>query len=178
MDAPLICRNKTGARPVDRECSALFRKHEAGCHPVNLSLVTRPLILSDKLRQRGITVSKDWQHYGVRAIEVYPHPAMIHWFGIPKTIKYKKGRVAERRESFRTYQERLQACIQTWTPLLQIEISDQVSLLLEDKWTKQLEDMLDAFFCLLIAAWQVIHRGQKSLTLGDNESGFIIIPTR
>jgi predicted RNase H-like nuclease len=37
LDAPLIVKNKTGARPVDKEISARFRKFLAGAHPCNLN---------------------------------------------------------------------------------------------------------------------------------------------
>ncbi len=37
IDAPLIVKNKTGARPVDKEISARFRKYFAGAHPCNLN---------------------------------------------------------------------------------------------------------------------------------------------
>ena len=51
IDAPLICQNSTGSRPVDKECSSLYRKYEAGCHPVNLNLVNRPIEIAGRLRE-------------------------------------------------------------------------------------------------------------------------------
>lgn len=172
IDAPLICKNETGARPVDRECSDLYRKYEAGCHPVNLNLVKRPLELADELVRRKIKISHEWEPNGMRAIEVYPHPTMIHWFGIEKTIKYKKGKVAEKRLAFRSYQDHLKQWLNNWS----VKIESSIEGLLNAGWTKENEDRLDAFFCLLIACWEVMYEGEKSLSLGDDESGFIVIP--
>jgi predicted RNase H-like nuclease len=33
IDAPLIVPNQQGARPVDRQITALFGRYDAGCHP-------------------------------------------------------------------------------------------------------------------------------------------------
>ena len=172
IDAPLLCKNETGARPVDLKCSALYRKHEAGCHPVNLNLVKRPLELTAEFSRRKVLISQKWHNVGSRAIEVYPHPTMIHWFRIEKTIKYKKGKVAEKRAAFRTYQGYLSEWLKSWP----VNIKSTPSHLLHSEWTKENEDKLDAFFCLLIACWEVIHQGNKSLTLGDDKTGFIVIP--
>ena len=174
IDAPLICQNNTGSRPVDKECSTLYRKYEAGCHPVNLNLVNRPIKIADQLREQGVIISKNWQDHGSRAIEVYPHPAMIHWFKIEKTIKYKKGRVSEKRVAFGEYQNHLKNWLEK-SPF-QVKINMKIPELLNIQWSKRTEDELDAFFCLLIACWEVIFEGKKSLTLGNNETGFIVIP--
>jgi predicted RNase H-like nuclease len=31
VDAPVICPNETGSRPVDRECTSRFGRNDAGC---------------------------------------------------------------------------------------------------------------------------------------------------
>lgn len=175
VDAPLVCSNQTGARPVDRECSALYRKHEAGCHPVNLNLVSRPLELARALREKDIRVTHEWSPGGRRAIEVYPHPTMIHWFGIEKSIKYKKGRVAEKRVAFHTYQEHLKRWLERWPVKVESDVLNVLDIL-NVEWTKENEDKLDAFFCILIACWEVMYGGERSRVLGDDETGFIIIP--
>jgi predicted RNase H-like nuclease len=41
IDAPLIVKNVTGARPVDKEISARSRKYFAGAHPRNLNKFKR-----------------------------------------------------------------------------------------------------------------------------------------
>ena len=43
-------------------------------------------------------------------IEVFPHPAMVRWFALEKTIKYKKGRVSAKKVEFARYQE----CLSDW----------------------------------------------------------------
>ena len=156
VDAPLVCTNLTGARAVDKECSALYRKYEAGCHPVNLSLVTRPLELAEVLRKKNVSISPEWQQTGMRALEVYPHPTMIHWFGLEKTIKYKKGRVAEKRKAFSDYQLHLRNFLNRWNGL-EIQYPDELKTILSELWSKKVEDKLDAFFCLLIASVSYTH---------------------
>jgi len=139
-----------------------------------LNSVNRPIEIAYRLREQGVIISKNWQDHGSRAIEVYPHPAMIHWFEIEKTIKYKKGRVSEKKAAFGEYQTHLKNWLEK-SPF-QIKIDEDVSTLLDTPWNKAVEDQLDALFRLLIACWEVIYEGKKSRTLGNNETGFIVIP--
>jgi predicted RNase H-like nuclease len=53
-------------------------------------------------------------------MEVYPHPAMIRWFGLERILKYKRGTVAERRREFRRYQSLLHSCLQFRFPELHL----------------------------------------------------------
>ena len=35
IDAPIICPNRTGTRPVDRLTHTMFHREHAACHPAN-----------------------------------------------------------------------------------------------------------------------------------------------
>lgn len=42
IDAPIVCPNLAGARPVDRLTHTLFHREHAACHPANLTKCPRP----------------------------------------------------------------------------------------------------------------------------------------
>ncbi len=42
IDAPIVCPNLTGTRPVDRLTHTLFHRQHAACHPANLTKCPRP----------------------------------------------------------------------------------------------------------------------------------------
>ncbi len=108
------------------------------------------------------------------AMEVYPHPAMVRWFGLQRILKYKRGTVAERRREFRRYQSLLRSAIEVRFP--ELELGSVGIGLLEADYSKEAEDRLDAFFCALIALHHWRHRGQKSQVLGDIRTGFLVLP--
>ena len=86
MDAPVVCPNENGARPVDRETQRLFRRQEAACHPCNLRLTPRPPRLANQLSGEGFTVGWDPSERRVLC-EVYPHPAIVRWGGLERSLK-------------------------------------------------------------------------------------------
>lgn len=174
IDAPTIGPNKTGSRPVDQECSQLFRREEAGCHPVNRNLCQRPFRIAEALREQGFELSSDLSRGPRLLAEIYPHPAMIRFFGIPRTIKYKRGRVAERREEFSRYQDLTRALLRSQFPTL--TLNDFLEMLLSDPWNKGTEDQLDAFFSSLIGWWHLRYLGRQSQQLGNEETGTILLP--
>jgi hypothetical protein len=62
------------------------------------------------LRERGFDLG--WDPSIARlAMEVYPHPAMLRWFGLERILKYKRGPVGDRRREFRRYQSLLGSCL-------------------------------------------------------------------
>ncbi|MDF1850559.1 MAG: DUF429 domain-containing protein [Verrucomicrobiales bacterium] len=174
VDAPTIGPNETGSRPVDRICSRLFRSSEAGCHPVNRTLCQRPFRIAKAFQERGFQLSSDLTRGSHLLAEVYPHPAMIRFFGLAKTIKYKRGPVANRRVEFSRYQDLTRQ-------LLAIQFSElshlsPVETLLSEPWSKGIEDQLDALFSSLIGWWHLHHLGASSECLGDEKTGTILLP--
>jgi len=173
FDAPLICPNLTGARPVDRLTHTLFHREKCGCHPTNATRCPRPLRLADAIQQRGYVI--DWKLSTTRvAAEVYPHPAMVRWFEIPERIPYKRGPVAARRIAFAQLQTLLRRCLAQRFP--QFQMDAQTAALLEARWTKDIEDQTDSLVCALIGDWHWRYGGERTQVLGDKETGFFLIP--
>jgi len=176
LDAPVVCPNRTGARPVDRLTHRLFHREQAAAHPANRSLCARPLRVVRRLQRAGFRIATDWPATPRAIIEVFPHPATVRWFGLPRTIKYKRGPVAARRREFARLQRLLRAWLQTNVP----EIAGQPTTreLLRRPWTKDTEDQTDALLCALVG-WQRVVRGRRSVEiLGDTTRGFIVVPEK
>jgi predicted RNase H-like nuclease len=123
--------------------------------------------LSEQLLKSGFKHlgSKQWQ------IECYPHPALIEIFSLSKRLKYKKGKVADKRAG----QIKLAALLHQLndSKVLKLVITDPVSQVLNESKIQLLkgqalktnEDALDAIVCLYIAGLYAInHRGK---TFGD-----------
>ena len=176
LDAPVVCLNKTGSRPVDRLTHRMFHREQAGAHPANRARCARPLRLVAALQREGFFVATDWPATRRAMIEVYPHPATVRWFGLRCTIKYKRGPVAERRREF----ARLQRLLRAWLKLHAPEIAghETIGRLLRASWTKDDEDRTDALLSALIG-WQWAVRGAAAMeVLGDTRHGFIVLPEK
>ncbi len=186
IDAPIVCPNLTGTRPVDRITHTLFHREHAACHPANLAKCPRPPRVLARLAA-DLGFSAGWRVPPIKnqksknknsaprfAAEVYPHPAMVRLFRLPRIIKYKKGPVSARREEFRRLQSFLTALLAAEFPFLALDA--ETPALLAAPWTKPVEDRTDALFCALIALWHVHHAGRRSEVIGDLATGFILLP--
>src|SRR5262245_23905568 len=93
IDAPIIVRNATGQRPCEWLVSRYFGAYAAGAHPSNTS---RPSFADGTRAQRMATrhaLDVDpASRRPRRAIEVYPHPAIVMLFGLRRTLPYKSKR--------------------------------------------------------------------------------------
>jgi predicted RNase H-like nuclease len=174
VDAPLLCINESGSRPVDKLCSALFRAEEAGSYPVNRGLCRRPFRIADTLRESGYALTTSLERSPRFACEVYPHPAAIRLFGLDKTIKYKKGRVAARRGEFARYQNCLKFFLAREIP--ELAASPEHESLFCAPWRKPVEDQIDSILCAAIAHRHLRYHGTRSEVLGDDETGHMLIP--
>lgn len=177
IDAPLIAPNPKGTgRPVDREVSRRFGRFDAGAYPANEHVCARPIRLAAKLVVRGFTLDPAGVAAGrPTALEVYPHAATIGLFDLLKTIKYKKGCVAEKRAGLTTLQNLIHARLPTH-PAVRIDPPPKEDPgALKGRALKGLEDRLDAVVCATVGAhfradpknWRVI---------GDTASGYIVVP--
>ena len=174
LDAPVVCPNRRGARPVDRLTHRIFHRVQAAAHPANRVLAARPLRVVRRLQRAGYDISTDWPATPRALVEVYPHPATVRWFGLDRTIKYKRGPVAARRRAF----ARLRSLLRRWLENCAPEIAQHrpTAALLRTPWTKNGEDLTDALLCAMIG-WQWAVRGRHTLEiLGDRRSGFIVVP--
>ena len=174
VDAPIVCPNRTGTRPVDRLTHRMFHREHAACHPANSAKCPRPPRVARLLVQHGFRIGWEPADRRKMAAEVYPHPAMVRMFGIPRIVKYKKGSVAERRKEFRRLQGLLRRCLKKRFPRLTINV--ETKSLLAQSWSKPVEDRTDALFCALIGLRHWMHLGKKSEVIGDLKTGFILLP--
>jgi predicted RNase H-like nuclease len=108
------------------------------------------------------------------AAEVYPHPAMVRMFGLPRIVKYKKGSVLERRKEFGRLQKLIRKILRE--KFSKLEMGEETKRLLREPWTKPVEDRTDALFCALIGLWHWMYQGRKSEVIGDKRTGFILLP--
>ena len=178
IDASLIIPNVTGQRACERELSAHYGKMGASCHSSNLTLYpdAASVELSRKLEEHDFKHldTEKWQ------IECYPHPAIIEIFGLPERLKYKKGRVAEKKAG----QKQLASLIASLSnsPILPLRLNTDVREIIDPahidalrgKALKSNEDMLDAIICLYVAGLYAI--GAKHRVFGDTAKGYIWVP--
>ena len=174
VDAPIVCPNRTGTRPVDRLTHRMFHRQHAACHPANTSRCPRPTRVARLLARKGFSIG--WKVGKVKktAAEVYPHPAMVRMFGLPRIIKYKKGSVAERRKEFRRLQGLMRKLMKRRFPRL--TLNQETRNLLKQKWSKPVEDRTDALFCALIGMWHWMYRGKRSEVIGARKTGVLLLP--
>ena len=97
IDAPLIVPNAEGRRIAEIELGKDFMRFDAGPHSANKA---NPLF--DPPRGAALCARLDLDmdpesRAERRAIEVFPHPATVVLFRLPKILKYKKGEVEDRR---------------------------------------------------------------------------------
>ena len=174
LDAPLVCPNRTGARPVDRLTHRLFHRVQAAAHPANRALCVRPLRLARRLQRAGFAIATDWPATRRALIEVFPHPATVRWFGLDRTIKYKRGPVLARRRAFARLQRLLRAWLGRHAP--EILREPATAGLLGTPWTKDIEDQTDALLCALVGYQAALHGWRALEILGDLRTGFIVLP--
>lgn len=186
IDAPLVVPNATGSRPCEAALSLDFARFDAGTHPSN----TRKSEFSGI--PRGARVAA---RFGLdtdpasasrrRAIEVYPHAAMVALFKLGRTLKYKQ----RSNRSFRllhaemlrliTLLESLQrdslplhvgGCAE-WTALVAAVAGAQRKSELH-----RAEDQIDAVVCAYVAM-VAARRPESITTYGDALTGYIVTPT-
>jgi predicted RNase H-like nuclease len=187
IDAPLIVTNQTSQRPCETKIGQLFGENEASAHTSNLTLFPNPggVRLAKALQAKGFahpTPQLTERNPNSRLMaEVYPHPSQIRLFGLQTTLKYKKGRVADRRAALGDYRTRLKASLDEAgfqdTDISSSFFSQSIEPL-KGKRLKEYEDQLDALFCALLAFRLWAHGWTKSEIIGDLETGYIVVPRK
>ncbi len=185
IDAPMIVTNKTGSRDCERLINRYFGRYHASCHASNTSKPyfangTRASRLADQL---GLAVDPASQS-DRRAIEVYPHPAMVALFNLPRVLQYKQKHGRDlahlRSETLRllTYLENLEH----GTPPLRTAASpDWLSIrrAVEGATRKAdlgtVEDAVDAVMCAYIAAYADA-KSTAVRVFGTASTGYILTP--
>lgn len=178
VDAPTLIPNETGMRVPDRLAHKHFGKYHAGCYPANLGrpFAARLVKFGRDLEARGFVHAPtiEAKKIGRYQVEVFPHPAMVQLFNLPKILKYKKGRLAERRIGLGELRSHILTQLpQQYPPL---RINDLPAIPEKGKDLKALEDKLDSIICAYVAAHWWIWGSDRNYVLGNLQDGYIVVP--
>ncbi|MBW4666793.1 MAG: DUF429 domain-containing protein [Cyanomargarita calcarea GSE-NOS-MK-12-04C] len=185
VDAPTLIPNATGSRLPDKLTHKYFGKYHAGCYPANLNLpfAERTVNFGLELETRGYDHAPTIvpQKPGRYQIEVFPHPAIVNLFNLDKILKYKKGRLSDRRLEL----IKLQNYILNTLPTLEPHLRPSPSICgffpnvipTTGAALKATEDKLDSLICAYVGAHWWYWGEQRNLVLGDSTTGYIVIPS-
>ncbi|MEH2449956.1 DUF429 domain-containing protein [Nostoc sp.] len=185
VDAPTLIPNDSGSRLPDKLSHKYFGRYHAGCYPANKNLpfAERTINFGLELESRGFAHAPtiEAQKLSRYQIEVFPHPAIVNLFNLERILKYKKGRLNQRRLELIKLQNYLLDILPSFSPpLCSLRLCG--SFLLEIPTTgvalKATEDKLDSLICAYIAAYWWYWGEQRNLVLGDRTTGYIVIPQR
>ena len=185
FDAPLVVTNPTGQRPAETALNRDFRRFEAGAHPCN----TGKPEFADGPRAarlaRALGLDMDPRSPATRrAIEVYPHPATVALFRLPRTLKYKAkpGRGLDQLKSeLLLLMDGLEKLAQAVVPLLVdgpewVDLRRQVVAAQRKSDLRRAEDPIDAVVCAYVALYA--ERRPTDVTIyGDVATGYIVTPS-
>lgn len=184
VDAPLIIVNPTGQRVCERLIGKCYGARDASCHTSNRALYPEPASARfvDALAAMGYVHAVGHGSPGAAGVmmEVYPHAAMVALFDLPRIIKYKKGRVSDKRAGLRRLQQLLWLLIHHDPPLVATDslrwLLGQPINALRGKELKNYEDSLDALMCAYVAYHYWVWGGARTEVFGDVTSGYIANP--
>lgn len=179
IDAPLVVTNATGSRVAEQALSKDFRRFEAGAHPSNTG---KPEFAGGETRGARVC-----QLLGLdmnprsgrarRAIEVYPHPATVVLFGLPRTLKYKdkKGRDLELlRSELLALMGHVEGLVETSDEWLTLRVAVETATRKSE--LRVVEDQVDAVVCAYVALFRE-RWPDRTTTYGDFEHGYIVTPS-
>jgi predicted RNase H-like nuclease len=180
VDAPTLIPNLTGMRLADKLTHQHFRHYHAGCYPANLGrpFAQRTVEFGLSLEARGFThapiiVPKELGRF---QIEVFPHPAIVHLFGLTRILKYKKGTLAERRLELIKLRQYILDILPTLEPTLNLCASSLPEIPTTRTALKAVEDQLDSLICAYVAAHWWYWGIERNWVLGDATTGYIVVP--
>ena len=183
IDAPLIVRNASGRRDCEAQVQRAFGRFGAGPYPANLA---NPAFAAGTRGARICTaLDLDLRvdsTAGRRAIEVYPHPAMIVLMELDRVIPYK-NKAGRTLESLRAAFDRLLELMETHLEELQLassgrwaDIKSVAASASRKADLDRIEDEVDAIFCAHLAyRWHRSGRAGNDV-FGDDSGGAIVIP--
>ena len=180
VDAPTLIPNATGMRLCDRLTHKQFGRYHAGAYPANLGLpfAARTVAFGLSLEAKGFHHAPAIvpKQPGRHQIEVFPHPAIVHLFGLERILKYKKGKLADRRVELARLREYVCDRLPTLEPVLDVSKVLPTEMPLKGTALKALEDQLDSLICAYVAAHWWYWGAERNLTLGNLTEGYIIVP--
>ncbi|WP_088284303.1 DUF429 domain-containing protein [Kineosporia sp. A_224] len=185
IDAPIVVRNPSGARPCERLISRHFGRFNASCHSANTANPsfahgTRAERLTTMLALEVDPASTAPR----RAVEVYPHPAIVSLFHLPSVITYK-DKPGRDLEHLRAELGRLLGLLESLAtapaPLFVAHspawhsIRAAVASASTKSQLRAVEDSVDAVVCAYIARYSR-HHPEGVRVFGDLASGYILTP--
>jgi predicted RNase H-like nuclease len=189
IDAPLIVRNVTGRRPCEQLISRCFGAYHAAAHSANLAQTAfREGVRGERLAaELGLTVDPAFEPRTAvrRAIEVYPHPAIVALFDLPLTLKYKDkpGRTLAMRVAALTELVRHLESLAGAEPRLDVRTAPRWARLAataaqpaSGRELARIEDELDAFVCAYVGLYYWTHGSERCRVVGDVDEGYIVTP--
>jgi predicted RNase H-like nuclease len=178
VDAPTLIPNATGMRLPDKLTHQHFRHYHAGCYPANLGrpFAQRTVEFGLSLEARGFAHAPTLtpQTPGRFQIEVFPHPAIVHLFGLNRILKYKKGKLAERRLELIKLRQYILDILPTLKPTLNLSLLPEIPA--TGAAFKAVEDQLDSLICAYVAAHWWYWGSDHNWVLGDATTGYIVVP--
>jgi predicted RNase H-like nuclease len=198
IDAPLVVKNATKQRPVERQLTEIFGPYDAGPYPANLSnpafrQTGRIQQLVKLLERLGFEQRPNVQKQAPQRtfLEVFPSPAQVilfpcithtsHTHCRPLRYKHKPGRSwVEVQCEWDMYRARLRS-LQTREPALKFsnEISNALSVdvsALTGVRYKTLDDLADGIFCAYLAYYFWYWGPEGCWIVGDLYSGYVALP--
>lgn len=180
VDAPTLIPNDTGSRLPDKLSHKYFGKYHAGCYPANRNLpfASRTVNFGLELESRGFIHAPtiEPQKPGRYQIEVFPHPAIVNLFNLQRILKYKKGRLSDRRLELLKLQNHILHILPSLNPSLRLCGSFPLEIPTTGAALKAIEDKLDSLICAYVAAHWWYWGQARNLVLGDTTTGYIVIP--
>jgi predicted RNase H-like nuclease len=185
FDAPVIVVNPSGNRGCERLMARYFGRFHAYCHSANTANPSfaggpRALRLADAL---DLDVDPH-SSAARRALEVYPHPALVALFDLPRVLQYKAkpGRDLEHlRSEMQRLIDGLESLADASPPLLLQDNPDwqhirtTVRNATRKVNLKRVEDAIDGVVCAYIAAYATA-QPDRVRVLGDGLTGYILTP--
>lgn len=189
IDAPLVITNMLGQRLCETAIGRRFGHADASAHTTNLRAFpdARSVRLTKRLMDAGwahnVNPMTDKKRHGRWFFEVYPHPAHVVLFDLPKIIKYKKGPVAQRRAGLTKLRvsiaERLGNAVPSLLSNEQLaELTRRPLESIRGSALKTFEDGLDAVLCAFVAAHYWTWAIDRNEMIGTMTHGYIVTPNR
>lgn len=181
VDAPTVIPAGVKMRQVDKLTHTHFGRLHGGAYPANLE---RPFAKSTTDFGRAL-VGRRYQHAaeitarhpGRYQIECFPHPAMLRLFSLPRILKYKKGRVEQRREELGRLRALVADQLTVREPRLVLPRGlPELPLKGGGVALKATEDQLDAVVCAYVGAHWWRWGAARNQVLGDAGNGYIVVP--
>lgn len=185
FDAPLVVRNPSGQRACERLVGRHFGRHRVYCHSSNTSNPQfadggRAMRLAGRLRLDVDPASTA----GRRALEVYPHTAIVVLLELPERLRYKakpgRDTTLLRSEMLRLL-DGLEALGAAEVPLRLdastswARIRRAVTTATRKAHLAAVEDAVDAVVCAYVAALRA-RAPDRTRVLGTVADGYIVTP--